>query len=527
MTPAHRLALAALAAAAPALAQTDMLPDIVVPENWLYDNYEQISGGRTYLRLSNGTANIGVGPLHVYGGASNGDGTQQVIQRIYKSNGTFTDRLASSFVYHPTHGHIHVENWAAYRLRSVLPGNGIGPIVAEGQKTSFCILDLGVYDNTLPGFKPQGQFNSCGSTTQGLSVGWQDIYSSGLDGQEIDITGLPAGQYWLESMVDPDNAFVESNEDNNSTFILVTIGGSGGGGNLTPDAFEPNDSSAETLSRTVGAINSPNLGPVGPERVISGLTIHDGSDDDFFRFYIPATGTNNDFVRINFLHSQGDIDMRLLNNAGTQIDISQGTGNSEQISLNNRAAGWYTLHVYGYNGDTTPDYDLTINPSANNPPTVTTLNPPAGDTRVLHAVDQYTVTFTASDPNNNTLWTTVYANTSPTLDGTEILLPTSINQPASLGSYVVNSAELAPDTYYFYVQVTDGGSVTGDWSTGTVTFYVPCPADLTGNGSLDVFDILEFFNQFGAANLNVDYTLDGTLNIFDILAFFTAFGSGC
>lgn len=57
-----------------------------------------------------------------------------------------------------------------------------------------------------------------------------------------------------------------------------------------------------------------------------------------------------------------------------------------------------------------------------------------------------------------------------------------------------------------------------------------CPADITGDAQVNIFDILAYFNAFGAGDLaTADFNNDGALNIFDILAYFAAFGSctGC
>ena len=393
-----RLLLAALGAtAAPALAQTELLPDILVDQNRLFDNHITTSGGQTYLRLSNGTANVGVGKFHVYGGADNGDGTQDVWQRVFNDDGTFTDYLASKFVYHPSHGHIHLEAWASYRLREVLPGDGVGAIVAEGEKTSFCILDLGVFDTSLPNYNPSGEFFSCSSQTQGLSVGWVDVYSSGLSGQEINITGVPEGVYWLESVVDPDGNFIEADLSNNVARVKVTIGNTDPG-ELEPDDYEPNNMQSVVATRPVGQVNSPNIGPANPEITINDLTIDTSTDDDYYRFYMPATGGSSDFVRINFQHSFGDVDMRLKNDSGSTLETSQSTSNSEIISLSGRPAGWYAVEVYGFNGDTNPEYSLTIKPPSAPAPVLDLTAPPAGDVQLIHGADQYIAQWTVSDP---------------------------------------------------------------------------------------------------------------------------------
>ncbi len=533
-----------------ACGQATLLPDIIVTEDQLFDNVIENVGGQRYLRLSNGTANQGAGKLYLYGGQSHPDGTQDVIQRMYDTAGGFTERIAGQFIYHPGHGHIHVEDWCEYRLREVTAGGGVGEIIARGAKTSFCILDLAVYDSSLPGFPPGGQFRSCGTTIQGLSVGWMDIYGRGLEGQYINITNVADGQYWLESYVDPNDSMLEEDETNNATRILVTIGG--GTGPIDPDAYEENDSQSGVDARTVGAANSPNLGPTGPLTVIPALTIDAPGDNDWFKFYLPAQGVSGDVVRIDFEHDFGDVDMRLRNAAGTQVASSTGTVDFEQISMSGRPAGWYYIEVYGYSGATHPGYALTINPSVNATPSVTVDTPPAGDTQRIHGTETYQVDFSANDVNGNLTWVTVWVNDTPTLDGTEILLPSSVNTPGSTGFYVINSAELDPGTYWVYAQVTDGGSSSGDWSQGTITFVDErCDADYSGSsdpndpnygvpdGTADSADFFFFLDQFSAGNLLVDVSTsadpndpgygvpDGMLDSADFFFFLDRFIEGC
>lgn len=445
------------------------LPDIVVRQSDLYDHVVDLAmePGRVHLRLSNGTANIGEGKLHLYGVLpANGDGTQDVMQRVFGDNGTFEDRLAGKFLFHDGHNHIHFVDWGAYRIRQILPGDGVGAIVAEGNKTSFCIIDLGVHDSSLPNYNPSGEFHSCSSTVQGLSVGWIDIYSKYLPGQSIDITGVPAGQYWLESEVDPLDHVLESDETNNATRIKVTLGGG------VVDTYEPNDTRASVDARPEGGPNSPNLGPVNPVRIVSNLSIDSATDVDWFRFYVNHTGAAVDAVQIQFTHAAGDLDLELLDDGGAPVAASQGTGNSEQISLSGLAEGWYYARVFGKNGATNPAYQLIVDPPQNGAPSVTVLAPPAGNTPRSHGQDTYTVQWTASDPEADLTWVTVYVNTTPALNGAQIRLPTSLHTPGAQGFYVINSSDFSPGTYWVYAEITDGGTTTGSWSAGTVSFTV-------------------------------------------------------
>ncbi|MBL8760715.1 MAG: hypothetical protein JNL50_05365 [Phycisphaerae bacterium] len=507
-----------------ASAQSDLLPDIIVNDDELYDRDIISQGGRTYLRLSNGTANAGAGKLYLYGGQSYPDNTQDVIQRVYRTNGTFWERAAGRFVYHPAHNHIHFENWCIYRLRERLPNDGVGDVVAQGSKTSFCILDLVVYDPTLPGFPPGGQFRTCDSTTQGLSVGWMDVYSKNLAGQTIDITGLPTGDYWLESEVDPANHVLESNEANNATRVAISIYD----GSLTPpDAYEPNGTLDEVKGRTEGALSSPNLGPVGPSKVISGLNLHAPGNVDWYRFYSPGAGTSSDYIRIDFVNSQGNLDLRLFDDTGTAISGSFTNQNFERINLTGLPRGWYSAMVSAAANVTNPAYSFTVNPATSATPSVE-VTEPSIDLHLVHGVDTVKVEWIATDPDNDATWVTVYANTTPAFNGSEVLIPTSLNTPGALGSHVVNSAYLDHGTYYFAAVVTDGSTTSTSWSTATATFDENgCLSDVDHNGFVNGDDYDAYAAYFEAGQGEADLNHDGFVNGDDFDHFAEHFEAGC
>lgn len=54
-----------------------------------------------------------------------------------------------------------------------------------------------------------------------------------------------------------------------------------------------------------------------------------------------------------------------------------------------------------------------------------------------------------------------------------------------------------------------------------------CPADLSGDGTLDFFDVSAFLSAFSAGNPAADFTGDGIYNFFDVSAFLSAFSAGC
>jgi subtilisin-like proprotein convertase family protein len=259
----------------------DLLPDIHVAEPPMYVNgsagyieYPQVcpggcGGNDGRLRLSVSTPNVGFGPLEVralptaicgtdtfYNVPSNfvcpnGDPLKQlVVQRVYRKTGntmTYTDRTAGSMTYHPSHGHMHVDDWGIYTLRSATsdPNPLNWPILGTGSKLAFCLMDYGtcstynghcedssgtIINNTnAPNLGLGGGSYGCSPTIQGISSGYTDIYYQSLDGMWINLpAGLCNGQYWIVVQLDPYNYFLESNELNNVLATPITLTQQGG-----------------------------------------------------------------------------------------------------------------------------------------------------------------------------------------------------------------------------------------------------------------------------------------------------------
>lgn len=55
----------------------------------------------------------------------------------------------------------------------------------------------------------------------------------------------------------------------------------------------------------------------------------------------------------------------------------------------------------------------------------------------------------------------------------------------------------------------------------------PCPADLTGDGILNFFDVSAFLSAYTAQLPQADFTGDGTFNFFDVSAFLGFYSAGC
>jgi len=119
---------------------------------------------------------------------------------------------------------------------------------------------------------------------------------------------------------------------------------------------------------------------------------------------------------------------------------------------------------------------------------------------------------------------------SPTYHGN---LPTDIPQDFLIGrrdvqdfveiTIPVGATHLfacAHDSLYY-----DNGDANGNFKVRIE--LAPCPADMDGNGVLNLFDFLAFQTLYGNGDPGADFDGSGTLNLFDFLAFQTAYGNGC
>jgi len=98
----------------------------------------------------------------------------------------------------------------------------------------------------------------------------------------------------------------------------------------------------------------------------------------------------------------------------------------------------------------------------------------------------------------------------------------------AIGDHFGRSVGISGDTVFVGAYFdADAGPESGSAYAFSIECALPCPADLTGDGALNFFDISAFLSAFGAQDPVADFTGDGTFNFFDISAFLSAFSSGC
>lgn len=102
------------------------------------------------------------------------------------------------------------------------PVNAPGGSARMGSKTTFCVMDTTKIAG-LPGAPTQAFYSSCGRDLQGMSVGWGDTYGAHLAGQELDFSGNADGIYQLKIEIDPKKLLIESNKNDNTSCVLLSI----------------------------------------------------------------------------------------------------------------------------------------------------------------------------------------------------------------------------------------------------------------------------------------------------------------
>jgi hypothetical protein len=214
--------------------------------------------------------------------------------------------------YHPSHGHIHVDNWADFSLRQSNgnPDATTWPILGTGTKMSFCLINLGDCTSNLGYCKdsqgnnitmadvpnaPFGMVSGCG-TDQGIFTGHLDIYSQGMSGMSIDVGNICNGDYYIVSITDPNNNFLEQDETNNWVAVPITLTDQlpATTGSFTSNVLGTNGIFAGTISD--GAIFSWNFGDGSQPDTTNLLTMHQFPGNGIYEVNFTVSSACTTFV---------------------------------------------------------------------------------------------------------------------------------------------------------------------------------------------------------------------------------------
>ncbi|HEX5910524.1 MAG TPA: PQQ-dependent sugar dehydrogenase, partial [Thermoleophilaceae bacterium] len=220
------------------------------------------------LNFDSAVENVGDGPLQLQGSrASLAVGTMDATQQVITDTGETVEDANSGtlrYVRSPDHQHWHLDGFDRYELRKAVSGDLVGP----DRKTGFCLGDR--YDadpgGSLPGkpaqpvLREQCERNNPDAleVVSGISVGYGDEYRGGLEGQSIDVTGVPAGRYVLVHRVNADGKLREETDANNAASVLIQLSWPRGTG------AEPEVSVLARCPDTATCRATPAAGSTGP-----------------------------------------------------------------------------------------------------------------------------------------------------------------------------------------------------------------------------------------------------------------------
>jgi hypothetical protein len=211
----------------PETAPVQLLPDLrpVAPSGITVLDVKH----RFQLGFLSAATNVGMGPLVIHGSRSAGQSDMTAEQLIHLSSGAeqvVPNAGRMHYVVNPDHQHWHLEPFMHYVLRRAADGR----LVGRDRKTGFCLGDR-YFGANLPQAPRRKVFRTdCGRdqtrlthVAEGISVGWGDDYAAILEGQSIDITGLPAGRYYLVHQVNGSRRLVEASYTNNVSWVLLRL----------------------------------------------------------------------------------------------------------------------------------------------------------------------------------------------------------------------------------------------------------------------------------------------------------------
>jgi hypothetical protein len=188
------------------------------------------------LGFASAVDNVGTGPALVRGYRPPNAATMRADQAVALPDGSLrTYREVGELRYtpHPPHYHWHYQPFERYELRRASDF----ALVARDRKSGFCLADhYGHAASRVGGIRPPRFLGDCGkgrpelrSVEQGSSVGYTDRYPAFFHGQDVDLTGVPAGVYVLVHRANPQRLLHELRYDNNAASVRIRLGRSAPG----------------------------------------------------------------------------------------------------------------------------------------------------------------------------------------------------------------------------------------------------------------------------------------------------------
>lgn len=211
-----------------------VLPDIVeaLPAQLQVQPAQQ----RDMLRFTTVHLNVGDGPLQIRGGGQVApceidgilyDQCTIATQQILDAQGRIAaEQPAGTALFHPEHNHWHQGAVALFDLRARL--NDPSSSMAEGVKITFCFVDVVYIGQPSQKKRFPREYFECNGDLQGLAPMWGDSYHQSTPLQELEVTNVPDGTYFLTHTADPEDNWAEADETNNFSWVRIRLYTQGG-----------------------------------------------------------------------------------------------------------------------------------------------------------------------------------------------------------------------------------------------------------------------------------------------------------
>ena len=187
----------------------------------------------TKLGFASATDNVGDGPVWIRGSRRSASApmrAQQLVRLSDRSVRTYADAGGLRFTPSPTHTHWHLLRFQSYELRTL-----DGQLLVRDRKSGFCLADhYGLAARRVAVFTGGRFYGNCAqgnpgalAVEQGTSVGFTDLYPAHFHGQNLELRGVPAGDYLLVHRANPDHRLEELDYTNNDASLRIRLTWSG------------------------------------------------------------------------------------------------------------------------------------------------------------------------------------------------------------------------------------------------------------------------------------------------------------
>lgn len=200
----------------------ELLPDLVpLPAKDLtlqtgVDGELRLLFSTTYFNQGRGALELRADPVTA---GVRADIDRDVLQHIYRADGTSREKVVGNFLWHQTHLHYHYSDFIVYDL-TVEAGENLEELSGILQKSTFCLRDISRVLTDMPAAKPDATYKICGKELQGVSVGWGDTYYYNYPDQALNVESLPSGTYRLTFIANPEKRLEELAYSNNASYVI-------------------------------------------------------------------------------------------------------------------------------------------------------------------------------------------------------------------------------------------------------------------------------------------------------------------